>query len=90
MRARFVSIIAFMVFSCSQDVAKAVNPPQKADEHRMRVLVELLASKNKPPERYPFPATYDKNAQVIVYCPLLGGLKPSPLGEGFSRQCVVS
>lgn len=67
MRAIFVPIIGVMLLTCFHDSAKAVDPAKKADDHRIRVLVELLASKNKPPKRYPFPATYDKNAQVIVY-----------------------
>ncbi len=67
MRARFVPIIGAMLLTCFHDSAEAVDPAAKADEHRIRALVELLASKNKPPESYPFPASYDKNAQVIVY-----------------------
>jgi hypothetical protein len=67
MRARVVPIIGVMLLACLHDSAKAADPSKKADEHRIRVLVELLASKNKPPKSYPFPASYDKNAQVIVY-----------------------
>ena len=67
MRARFVPIIGTMLLTFCHDSAKAVDPPEKADEHRIRVLVERLASKNKAPESYPFPASYDENAQVVVY-----------------------
>ena len=61
--------MAFLLFACLQDAANAASPAQTPDEQRIRVLVELLASKNTVSGRNleSFPQGYDRNAQVVVY-----------------------
>jgi hypothetical protein len=62
-------VAVFLLITCLQSVAKAADPAAKADEQRIRVLVELLASKNAVSGRDidHFPQGYDRNAQVVVY-----------------------
>lgn len=68
MEPRFAYVGAFLLFICLQDAADA--SPPTPDEQRIRVLVELLASKNTVSGRDlfgGFPQGYDRNAQVVVY-----------------------
>jgi len=69
MKSRFAYVVTFLLFICLQDAANAVSPAPTPDEQRIRVLVELLASKNTVSGRTleSFPQGYDRNAQVAVY-----------------------
>jgi hypothetical protein len=69
MKSRFASIVTFLAFVCLQDVANSASPAATPDQQRIRVLVELLASKNTVSGRSleSFPQGYDRNAQVVVY-----------------------
>ena len=69
MKSRFAYVVNFLLFIGLQDAANAVSPAPTPDEQRIRVLVELLASKNTVSGRTleSFPQGYDRNAQVVVY-----------------------
>lgn len=69
MKPRFAYVVAFLLFTCLQDAAYAASPAPTPDEQRIRVLVELLASKNTVSGESldHFPQGYNRNAQVVVY-----------------------
>jgi hypothetical protein len=69
MKSRFAPVVAFLFFTLLQDGATAAPPAPTPDQQRIRVLVELLASKNTVSEtsRHTWPDGYDRNAQVVVY-----------------------
>jgi hypothetical protein len=69
MKPRFAHLVCFLLFTCLQSAAIAANPTPTPDQQRIRVLVELLASKNTVSGRSldRFPQNFDRNAQVIVY-----------------------
>jgi hypothetical protein len=69
MKSRFAHVVTFLLFTCLQDGANAASPAPTPDEQRIRVLVELLASKNTVSGRNleSLPQGYDRNAQVVVY-----------------------
>jgi hypothetical protein len=69
MKSRFAISVTFLLFTCLQDGADAAGLAPTPDQQRIRVLVELLASKNTVSGRTmeSVPQGYDRNAQVIVY-----------------------
>ncbi len=69
MRLGFAHVVTFLLLTCLQGGVHAASPASTPDEQRIRVLVELLASKNSLSGRQAesFPKGYDRNAQVVVY-----------------------
>ena len=67
MKSRFAHVVIFLLFTCLQDCVNAASPAPTPDQQRIRVLVELLASKNTVSGNKSFPPGYDRNAQVVVY-----------------------
>ncbi len=69
MKPTFGYVVTFLLFTCIQDAANAASPAPTPDQQRIRVLVELLASKNTVSgrEMESVPQGYDRNAQVVVY-----------------------
>jgi hypothetical protein len=69
MRSRFANVVAFLLLAGFCDGANAASPAPTADVQRIRVLVELLASKNtvSGDTMENLPKGYDRNAQVVVY-----------------------
>ena len=69
MKLRFAHVVIFLLFTCLQDGANAASPSPTPDQQRIRVLVELLASRNTVCgymlDR--FPKSYDRKAQAVVY-----------------------
>jgi hypothetical protein len=67
----FRPIVVVLLFAVCQRAVANDDFMKGADQKRVRVLVELLASKNKVNSArfpvYPLPADYDENAQVVVY-----------------------
>ena len=62
--AGIVTIVLIASLLSSVDASDSV---PTSDQHRIRVLVEALASKNIAPGLGDLPKNYDKNAQVVVY-----------------------
>jgi hypothetical protein len=70
MKTRTATIVALMLLTAPQSTAFSDSPQADGDQQRIRVLVELLASKNKLAGRSlggGFPRDYDRNAQAVVY-----------------------
>jgi hypothetical protein len=69
MRSRFARAVTFFLLACLPGSVHAADPARNPDQQRIRVLVELLASKNTVSGKSiaRFPPSYDRNAQVVVY-----------------------
>ena len=69
MKPRLAYVVTCLLVTCLQDATNAASPAPTPDQQRIRVLVELLASKNTVSGEDPdhFPKDYDRNAQVVVY-----------------------
>jgi hypothetical protein len=69
MKSRSAQVAVFVFLACLQAGADAAESKSSPDQQRIRVLVNLLASKNTVSGRSidQFPKHYDRNAQVVVY-----------------------
>ena len=66
MRARFVPIIGTMLLTFCHDSARGGRSPGKSRRASDSCARGTVGFQNKAPESYPFPASYDENAQVVV------------------------
>ena len=57
------------------------------------IVTDWRCENNRPQDQQTSPRnsrmTTESGPKASLYCPLLGGLKPSPLGEGFSRYLAL-
>ena len=69
MKSRSSHVVMFLLLACLRNSADAASPTPTRDQQRIRVLVQLLASKNivSGKSLQQFPKGYDVKAQVVVY-----------------------
>jgi len=67
MQRQLAGIVAIVLLIYLHEGVEAADSVPTAEQQRIRVLVEALASKNIAPGSDPLPKNYDKNAQVVVY-----------------------
>jgi hypothetical protein len=81
-RRLYAVMLLFLAFVCPPTHADAAGATPTPDQQRIRVLAELLASKNAVcgTQCDRFPKGYDRHAQVVVYLAIQQLLAEGPAG----------